>query len=195
MAGQVTKKNAALPPAALQVLFANPPLLGSESRNDYDNLKSAMIETLQPQDAIFWMLLNDIVDITWEIRRYGRMEVAYFKQISAEVVLQCLMAVNIGANSKNISTIEAKAWAAGGASRDTVQAKLSKCGYDADRILAKTYLWAGTKLEIFHRRIETCERRRMFMLREIDRRNAAVARTVHDATRNFIEGDYTKAAE
>ena len=57
------------PPAALAKFFDDPPLLPSESREEYERLFSAIVDAAEPADAIAWLFTRDIADLSWEIRR------------------------------------------------------------------------------------------------------------------------------
>jgi hypothetical protein len=43
------------PPKELASFFADPPLVGDESREDYDSLFSALAAAAKPVDAIAWI--------------------------------------------------------------------------------------------------------------------------------------------
>src|SRR4051794_8894697 len=60
------------PPKELQTFFDNLPLIGSERPQDYHALFSAVASAEMPSDTIDWILLRDLVDLTWEIRRERR---------------------------------------------------------------------------------------------------------------------------
>jgi len=57
-------------PTELESLFGDVPLVGRERREDYDAFFSAIAAAEVPIDAIDWMLLRDLVDLAWEIRRF-----------------------------------------------------------------------------------------------------------------------------
>jgi hypothetical protein len=57
------------PPAGIAELFADPPLVGNEAREEYDRLFAAIATAAKPADAIAWLFVRDITDLSWEIRR------------------------------------------------------------------------------------------------------------------------------
>jgi hypothetical protein len=63
------------PPAGLAKLFADPPLVGNESREDYEDVFAAIATAAKPADAIAWLYVRDITDLSWEIRRERMLKV------------------------------------------------------------------------------------------------------------------------
>ena len=55
-------------PAAIKKLWGPPPVLPSESQEDYWKLAVAMAQPVEPANGIEWIYLKDIVDYTWNIR-------------------------------------------------------------------------------------------------------------------------------
>ena len=52
-------------PPELVCLFNDPPLVGDEKREDYENFFSAIVSAINPGDAIAWVLARDFTDLTW----------------------------------------------------------------------------------------------------------------------------------
>jgi hypothetical protein len=80
----VAKKSFRLP-TALEKLFDNPPLVGNETREDYDAFCLEIEKALGPTDFILWMLIREFADISWELRRERRIkaEIIMLKQKEA----------------------------------------------------------------------------------------------------------------
>jgi hypothetical protein len=55
-------------PAAIKKLWGPPPVLPSESQEDYWKVAVAMAQAVEPANGIEWIYLKDIVDYTWNIR-------------------------------------------------------------------------------------------------------------------------------
>ena len=77
-------------PTELESLFGDVPLVGRERREDYDAFFSAIAAADIPSDAIDWMLLRDLVDLAWEIRRERRIKVEIIKLNQTEVICDLL---------------------------------------------------------------------------------------------------------
>src|SRR5262249_32315561 len=57
-------------PATLKAALGPPALLKFEDPRAYEVLMAEITASIQPADAIEWLLVKDVVDATWEIRRY-----------------------------------------------------------------------------------------------------------------------------
>ena len=62
------------PPKELKKFFDDPPLVGAERREDYENLFATLVIAVKPADAIEWMYFADVVNLTCEIRRMRRIK-------------------------------------------------------------------------------------------------------------------------
>jgi hypothetical protein len=82
--------NRVRPPKELEALFEEVPLLGRERREEYDAFFSAISMAQPPSDAIDWLLVKDLVDLSWEIRRERRIKVEIVKLNQTEVVCDLL---------------------------------------------------------------------------------------------------------
>ena len=83
------------PPAALAKFFDDPPLLPSESEDTNDHLFSATVYAADPKDAIEWLFIRDIADLSWEIRRERAVKAQVIKSARNEVVENLLTPVDI----------------------------------------------------------------------------------------------------
>lgn len=63
-------------PATLKAAFGPPPLLRFEDPRAYDTLMAETAASIVPTDTIEWLLIRDVVDLTWEIMRYRRFKTA-----------------------------------------------------------------------------------------------------------------------
>jgi len=50
------------------------PVLGGESLKDYNTILSGLMEAVKPDDFIMEILVMDLADWTWEIKRYKRLK-------------------------------------------------------------------------------------------------------------------------
>ena len=53
-------------------LLPRPPLLMTKSRDDFDQVRNALEQEIQPRGPIEQMYVHDIAYIVWEIRRLRR---------------------------------------------------------------------------------------------------------------------------
>src|SRR6266700_1150132 len=59
-------------PAELEGFFKHPPMRIGENRHVYEQVRRGIIETIGPRNMIEWLLVLDVADLTWEIRRLGK---------------------------------------------------------------------------------------------------------------------------
>src|SRR5260370_24031678 len=67
------------PPKELEQFLDDPPLVGTERREDYENFFSVIAMAVKPVDAIDWLLLIDVAYLSWEIRRERRIKAEIIK--------------------------------------------------------------------------------------------------------------------
>ena len=67
------------PPKELEQFFDDPPLVGTERREDYETFFSVIAMAVKPVDAIDWLLLIDVAYLSWEIRRERRIKAEIIK--------------------------------------------------------------------------------------------------------------------
>ena len=130
------------PPNELEALFDNVPLVGSERREDYDSLFSAIARAEPPSDAIDWILLKDFVDLAWEIRRERRVKMEIIKINQIEVICDLLKStfdkddkLGSGLNRIFFARPKAQLWASDAQSRKKIDLQLKEKGHDPDSVL------------------------------------------------------------
>ena len=72
MDNALVEKPLSMVPPGLAFLFNDPPLVGEEKREDYENLFLAIAAALKPRDEIVWLLAHDFTDLMWESLRERR---------------------------------------------------------------------------------------------------------------------------
>ena len=190
------------PPKALERFFDDPPLVGLERRSDYDSFFSTIATAEMPTDAIDWLLLKDLADLAWEIRRERRMKVEIIKIKHTEVIADLLKSTfdktdRLGSALNRIfdAGAEAQLWASDPDARQRIDSKLEEKGYKPDSVLAQAYLRGANHIEAIERRITSYELRRNAILKEIDLRNERTARRLDKASSEIIDAEFSEAAE
>ena len=156
-----------------------------------------MIErAAKPADDIARLLVRDLVNIWWEIRRERFIKVLIIKQKQREAVAQ------VGLYS---SRFERDRRAAERMLRDEDDEPsmfrkkgsepIEKNQEDPMSSLARVYLHDSSGIEGCDRRIAALEIRRSALLREIDRRNQIVARDADKATSDILDAEFTEAVD
>jgi hypothetical protein len=190
------------PPNELVPFLDHPPLAGNEAAEDYFKLFTAIVITTKPVDAIDWLYVKSVVDLTWEHQRELAVKAGIVKLMQKEIVLDLLKTTHEAPTSleTNVYRIfnaadEANRWAGDPAARKEIDEKLAAKGYPASEVLARAYIKGAGQIDAVDRRIASYEERRMVALREIERRNEKLARNLEKASSEIIEAEFSEAAE
>jgi hypothetical protein len=190
------------PSEELQAFFDDPPLVGSERRSDYDAFLSAIATAEPPVDAIDWILLHDLVDRAWEIRRERRMKAEIIKFHQKEVVAELLKAtfdksdrLESAQNRIFLAPTEADLWASDPEARAKIDRKLEERGHDPASVLAQAYMRGAPDIDVIDRRLASYELRRIAVLREIGLRSEKRAQKTEKAVLDVIDAEFSDAAE
>jgi hypothetical protein len=190
------------PPAELQKLFSNRPLLGCERPEDYDAFFSAIASAEMPSDAIDWIQVKDVVDLAWEKLRERKMKVEIIKINQIEVICELLKSTydatdRFGSAVNRIfnARAEAQLWASNSEKRKCIDLKLAEKGHDPDSVLARAYLRGAREIDAVDRRIALYELRSNAVLKEISLRSERKAKKLAAAAADIIDGEFSEAAE
>lgn len=205
MSRALVKPSRIKPPAGLAKLFADPPLAGDEAREDYESLFCAIASAAKPTDAIAWLFVRDITDLSWEICRERNLKIQVIKSAQTDVVRALLtpskpfppaLIINweVDPNDEKIAK-EAKQWASDPKARRRIDKELAEKGYDATHILTRALNEAAGRIDAIDGRIASYELRRMAALRTVDQYSETLARRLKAASSEIIEGQFTEAAE
>jgi hypothetical protein len=197
------------PPKELARLFADPPLIGEESREDYENLFSAVADAAKPANAIVWIYVRDFADRTWEIQREKLLKRQVIQAAREDVVKEILMpppidpfaldAHELESDPERLAEIESafeklEEWASDPGARRRIELELAVGGYDAAYISRKALSDSVSDIDTIDKRISAYENRRYAVLREIDRYHENLARRLEKVSSDIIEGEFTEAA-
>ena len=197
------------PPKELMQFFGDPPLIGDERPEDYEGLFSAIAAAAKPADAIAWLFVRDIADLSWEIRRERSLKLLLIKSYHEDVVRGHLTPPMPGtteltlwrtvdpeaAEAAGEAVEEASQWASDPKARRRINKELAEMGYSASDILRDALCEAADSIDAINRRLASYELRRMAALRTIERYSEALARRLEKTSSKIIEGEFAEAAE
>jgi hypothetical protein len=153
-------------------LFGPPPLIEGEDAAAYDDLHTRVSSAVKPTDFIEEMFVRDIVDITWAIFRYRRLQSAFLSdEVSREV-------------SREVSFLDELLEA-------TPEEELreilitNKSNIDVNKIQATVIVRRLDTIERIEHLIAIGEGRRNTTLREIERHRAALAQVLRESIRQI----------
>jgi hypothetical protein len=67
--------HARLFPDCLGELFGDAPTLKSEDKKVYWNFLNEIVRCIKPADMIEWLMVKDVVDLSWEILRFRKLKI------------------------------------------------------------------------------------------------------------------------
>jgi len=155
-------------------LFGTPPVLGTEDAEEYWDLLRSFAQVIKPKNTVEWMWVNDVVYHSWNIRRLRG-----FKPLIVE--------------ERSSLADETMRFPFGSA----IEARRKSCPaekIDTDRGLAVAFQNSIYVYEKIDRLLESAERRRNAVLREIHQYRESLAHLLEEASNKIIEGEYRKTA-
>lgn len=180
-------------PKALEKFFENPPLVGNETREDYDKSLAAIAMAIKPADAILWLLIKDVLDLSWEIMRERGIKIAIIKRKQKEAERE-RYASGSTLTRADFERLKA-ATAAGNSSLFQKKEPKPEPKVDHSLLLVDVYLVDCGVIDDIDRRIASLECRRNATLREVDRYSESVARKLDQASLQIIDGEFTEDPE
>jgi hypothetical protein len=197
-------QTALAPPNDLAFMFDDPPLVGNEKREDYDRFLRAIAEAVNPVDKIVWILVLDITDLCWEIRRERRVKADIIKSAQIAVINEILKLITADQSGMSIIVkifnngtggIEGRRWASDPQAREEIESLLTKNSYSAASILAQAFVLAADDIDAVDRRIASYELRRMAVLRQAELRSEKLFRQLEKASNEVLEGELSDVLE
>lgn len=196
MTRSITKTEELAPPEELTPLFADPPLVGRENREDYDRVFSGIVGAFKPADPIVWIYVVDFVYLTWIVIRERKIKANMIRSFETQVVSDALKTVRQEQHSISANVYsEARQWATDPKLRPKIEKKLSDAGFPPTELLAQAYIRGGRDIDAIDRRIASYELRRMAVLKTIEYYDDRLSRRFEAASSKVIEGEFTEAAE
>jgi hypothetical protein len=162
-------------PAELQEFFETPPILISESLECYERVRASTIEMVEPQNTFEWLLVKDLVDLSWEIRRLAK-EKADLVNLTCKEALRMIIESLWEDEPEECRRVARKNadiyfWSKDG--RDWVVKFLAKRKLTEDVIAAQAATLRLPELEIFDRQLERARVTRMAIARDLEHHRAA----------------------
>jgi hypothetical protein len=205
----LVKVSKVVPPKELLPFFSDPPLIGDERREDYEGLFSAIAAAAKPADAIAWLFVRDITDLSWEIRRERNLKLLVIKSSHEDVVRDYLTPPAPVSTELTLwptvdperaeavaeAAEEARRWANDPKARRRIDKELAELGYGAAEISMTAFTRAADSIDAIDRRLASYELRRMAALRTVERYSETLARRLETASSKLIDGEFREAAE
>jgi hypothetical protein len=170
-----TESTKLAPPPKIESFFMKPPLLIGESRLEYERMFTALANTIRPQNPIEWILVGDILNLSWEIRRLSKTKaglINMYWKVAIRMIVESLLDADHEDRSR-FSQELADGWFTGEEAKETIKALLAKHQLTEDAIAAQAMSLRLPELDIIDRKMERALVNRMALMRDIELHRAA----------------------
>ena len=161
---------AAIVPPALVGFFKPFPVLTSEDPNEYKLLLNVLVEQIKPEDVNEWILLKDIVDSYWEMKRYSNMKAGLI-DVTRKSAARCALESIAEGNDQERAAFVAehcKVWSEGEEGRSKVEVTLCVHGIGTRELDAQAGALRASEMELFDRQLERARVNATRRLHEIE---------------------------
>lgn len=207
----VAAEPTAASPAAANPTYAVPdsvrPLLGpswlieGEDPKLYEELLGRVGAAVQPADIIDWLLLKDIVALTWEIQRSHRHRATVVRMGRLKAMRQVLDRAMpreegvLGAMGRegDVGGLLTKWLTGDAAATKRALAMLAKAGFTLNDVAAQTLTVKADELDRIDQQVQRYEVRRDAILRQIERRREGFAQRVRRASEEAVDAEFVEA--
>jgi hypothetical protein len=169
-------------------LLPKTPLLMSESEDEFEALRSNLVEEIKPRGIIEHMCVADIAEIVWESRRLHRCK-AVMINMNYSAALKSLLRDVLDAVDFLKVDVLAQTWFTDKKAKREVAEILRRFHLDESAIEAQAIRSLASELEILDKRLMSLEARRNRAIRNIAEYRESFARKVREGSGRIIEGD------
>ena len=171
-------------------LLPNTPLLISESEDEFEALRSNLIEEINPRGIIEHMCVADIAEIVWESRRLHRCKAVMINMHYSAALKSLLRNVLVGdVVDYDHAEVLAQTWFTDKKAKKEVAEILRRFHLDESAIEAQAIKSVASELEILDKRLMSLETRRNRAIRNIAEYRESFARKVRESSDRIIEAD------
>jgi hypothetical protein len=134
----------------------------------------AIFREIAPQGGIEWLLTIDLVELSWDIQRYGLLRhkaLKSYRQRAIEQTLRRIDCAGIPAAFEQAATLYTKqnalSWRHDCEAAAEIETRLASYGFDQTIIDTEVYVQAREVFFLFESLLNSAQHRRIFLLREI----------------------------
>ena len=187
-------------PEQVRALLGPSWLIEGEDPNLYENLLERVGAAVQPTDIIDWLLLKDVVAITWEIQRSRRQRETVVRMGRLKAIEQILdQTIPVAEGSGRVKRSQdinylASEWLNGESTgTKRVLALLKGAGFTLGDVAAHALTVKTKELGVIDDRAQRHEARRDAMLQQIERRRDGFAMRVRRASEEAVDAEFVEA--
>ena len=171
-------------------LLPKTPLLMSESEDEFEALRSDLVEEIKPRGIIEHMCVADIAEIVWESRRLHRCKAVMINMHYSAALKSLLRNVLVGdVVDYDHAEVLAQTWFTDKKAKKEVAEILRRFHLDESAIEAQAIKSVASELEILDKRLMSLETRRNRAIRNIAEYRESFARKVRESSGRIIEAD------
>jgi hypothetical protein len=168
-------------------VFASPPLVEGEDHNLYNEFAARVLRAVKPRDFIEELLVQDVIDLSWDIKRMRLYKAALLSASSWRGVEELAVLERDEVEAREL----ARDWAASyPEDMETVKEMLGYRALPYETLAALGWADRIDTMERIEYIIANVERRRNDALREIERRRSALAAAVRHATADVVDAEF-----
>jgi len=172
---------------SLCALFGSPPLLEGEDLAVYNELLARITARVKPADILEEIWVFDVVNLTWEVARWRRLQQHLIKA-STHTGVQAVMGPM--QTEPGEALLLSLGWASGSAGAiNKVKERLASANLSVDAITALTVANKISEIERIDRLAMNAEMRRNTALREIERHRATFGEALRAATDEVVDAE------
>jgi len=187
-------------PAHIRPLLGPSWLIEGEDPQIYEELLARVGAAVDPLDVIDWLLVKDVVALTWQIQRTRRHCDALMRGARRASMIKLLQVACSRLNSwdpKLEKEIEALVsdWLAGDKeAAEGIESMLAQSGLSIADVAPQTLTLIAEELDRIDQQTQRHEERRDKILQQIERRRLGWAKLVRQASEEVVDAEFTETA-
>jgi hypothetical protein len=181
--------------------FARPPLLITESADEFAALHAALVQEIKPNGIIEQIYLDDLASLVWEIQRLRRYRTGIvntaFRAALESLLKRLLLTPHILERIESEAKAEALAddWFTSQRGKNEVLAILRRFDLDESAIEAEAIRQSWSDLELVDQMQRSLRSRLDNALRSVDDYRASLARQMRQSSNRILENDASLCIE
>jgi hypothetical protein len=154
-------------PEEARTLFARAPILSSESKIPYWSLVESMAGVMGPRDIIEWIVVKNLVDLTYDMIFYRRVKIGIIDVARMSALISILNSILPDPSAKEVRKL-AKGWFVSSEAKSAIAALFIEHKINPHHIDAEAVRLNSQALEQIERMLAGMEARLGLAYREID---------------------------
>ena len=158
-------------------LTTAPALLPGEDPDHYQLIRDAVVREIDPQTAIEWLFVSDLVELSWDILRYRRLRQKVLeasRELAIQALLERIDLAGIEEDDRPLALQHIKqnveAWQTDPQAETEIESRLVAHRFDTASINLGAFSQGQELYLLFDTLLNSAQHRRILLLREIENR-------------------------